>query len=231
MASLLFGAALSGCGDHERVAYRFKLTVEVFCGGETHVGSGVFETVSGTKWDFETGHQKAYGFVRGDAVVDDIGSCGKIFVLLRGPQPGNQGLYTNTAGTLPLAAFADRLGNVKGVDFLKIERQLASMAGAGDLKPGDLPMIVTFSDMSDPTTVKLVDPLHMEASLGPDAKFVRATVQITNNPVTNEIEKTIPWLKPGQRFSMWMELGGRTPIGLETHPERLITDYDLRGND
>jgi hypothetical protein len=221
--------AMTGCGDDNAVSYKFRLTMEASCDGETHVGSGVFETVSGTKWDFETGHQKAYNFVHGDAVPVDMGPCGTIFVLLRGPQPGNQGLYTNTPGTLPLAAFADRIGTVKGVDFLLTEQRLAEMTGVGALKPQYLPMIVTFSDLSDPRTVKLVDPFHMDASLEHDAKFVRATVEITRDTVTGGIENSIAWLKPGNRFSMWLELGGKTPIGLETHPERLITDYDLRG--
>ena len=56
------------------------------------------------------------------------------------------------------------------------------------------PMLVTFTDIADPSSVKLVDPADLAASFGPGVKLKRITVEITDDPVTSGIEKRLGWL-------------------------------------
>lgn len=158
----------------------------------------------------------------------DLGPRGILFMLLRGPQPGNPGLYTNTPLSLPHMAFhAPKISDQ--MDFLDIERLIAQTPGEGELRPDELPMLVTFTNIDDPKTVMLVDPNHLDSIFGSGARIVRATVRITSEPVTKGIEKTLKWLKPNERFSIWVAFGRDESINEKIHPERYLTDYDFRG--
>jgi hypothetical protein len=62
--------------------------------------------------------------------------------------------------------------------------------------PIDLfPMLVRFRDISDPLSVEKVDPANLSATLGPGVTLRRATIEITDDPVTTGIEERLPWLK------------------------------------
>lgn len=50
------------------------------------------------------------------------------------------------------------------------------------------PMLVTFGDLDDPTSVERVDPDDLAASFGEGVALKRITVQITDDPVTTGIE-------------------------------------------
>ena len=56
------------------------------------------------------------------------------------------------------------------------------------------PMLVTFSDIADPASVKQVDPANLAASFGPGVKLKRITAEITDDSVTTGIEKRLGWL-------------------------------------
>ncbi|NMW31962.1 hypothetical protein HKD42_07810, partial [Altererythrobacter sp. RZ02] len=56
------------------------------------------------------------------------------------------------------------------------------------------PMLVTFGDLSDPTSVAQVDPDDLAASFGTGTTLKRITVQMTDDPVTTGIEQRLGWL-------------------------------------
>ena len=55
-------------------------------------------------------------------------------------------------------------------------------------------MLVTFGDLSDPTSVAEVDPDDLAATFGEGVRLKRITVQLTDDPVTTGIEKRLAWL-------------------------------------
>jgi hypothetical protein len=58
------------------------------------------------------------------------------------------------------------------------------------------PMLVTFDDISDPTTVKLVDPNDLASSFGAGVYLKSVTVQVTDEPVTEgRVEGVLGWLE------------------------------------
>jgi hypothetical protein len=56
------------------------------------------------------------------------------------------------------------------------------------------PMLVTFGDLDDPTSVEEVDPDDLAATFGGDVSLKRITVRITDGPVTGGIEERLAWL-------------------------------------
>lgn len=52
------------------------------------------------------------------------------------------------------------------------------------LPPEAMPLLVTFDDITDPTTVRLVDPTNLSASFGPGVSLAGLTLEITQADVT-----------------------------------------------
>ena len=176
--------------------YRYRLTVEVDRNGESFRGSSVIEVIR-TK-----GYDRILGTTRGEAVVVDIPDAGSLFLLLNG-EPG----HADWPYTMPHYAFQKQLGSVAMVDP-ELLAKLEHMQGTKVvLERRYYPMLVTFTDITDPASVKLVDPTDLTASFGPGVELKRIAVEITDDPVTTGIEKRLGWLGDyyakrldGQRF-------------------------------
>lgn len=56
------------------------------------------------------------------------------------------------------------------------------------------PLLVTFTDITDPKTVQKVDPANLAAMFGPGVLLNRITLEITDEPVTEgKIESVLGW--------------------------------------
>ena len=64
-------------------------------------------------------------------------------------------------------------------------------------------MLVTFKDINDPKTVERVDPNNLAEAFGQGVRLARASIEITNEPVTTGIEKRLPWM--GWSSEKWIE--------------------------
>ena len=54
------------------------------------------------------------------------------------------------------------------------------------------PLLVTFTDLADPTTVRRVDPDDLAATFGPGVALKRVTLEITDEAVTEgEVEAVL----------------------------------------
>ncbi|MCA9423137.1 MAG: hypothetical protein KC592_19110 [Nitrospira sp.] len=79
------------------------------------------------------------------------------------------------------------------------------------------PLLVTFSDITDPKTVQQVDPTNQAATFGPGVVLKRITLEITDEPVTEgKIEQILPCLRSGKAC---VPLNKDLPYG---HPMRNI---------
>lgn len=136
----------------------------------------------------------------GEAVVVDLGPRGLLFstferrsILSRSggdaynaaltpfPQEAFRGEYPSTASAdEQYVAYLDEISRRKPKATLKLE---------------DVPALVRFGNLEDPTTVALVDPADIAASFGPGVYLKRATVEITDDPITYGIEARLPWLR------------------------------------
>jgi hypothetical protein len=62
------------------------------------------------------------------------------------------------------------------------------------LPTSDYPMLITFRDINDPTTVKAVAPEDFEREFGSGVRLKRIVVQITTDRITTGIKNRLPWL-------------------------------------
>ncbi|MGB3313854.1 MAG: hypothetical protein WBB85_05545, partial [Albidovulum sp.] len=95
------------------------------------------------------------------------------------------------------AAYADARTGIGKEGFEDFMRHIVAQKGkpAVPLPPDALPRLVTFGDISDPTSVALVDPDNLAASFGPGVRLKSVTLEITDEPVTARlVEKVLPWL-------------------------------------
>lgn len=179
---------------------RSRLTLVVDTPEGERSGSSVTQqTVS-----FPGGLTRAQGYALwstliGEAVVVDLGSRGILFstferqsILSRGggdaynagltpfPQAKFGGDRSGATSLDPYAAYLDNLNRIKPHAALSLDA---------------VPALVKFGDLSDPSSVALVDPKNLAASFGPGVTLRSATVQITDDPITHGIDARLPWLK------------------------------------
>ncbi len=176
MATML----LAGCGWFaERWEWNQKLTVEVLVDGESVSGAAV----SYVRWqeaDALDNYSTAY---RGEATVIDLGERGVLFALIGEPTKYIAG-YT----------LHEELGERRS-DYETLYPKIAGFRGVRDVPRNRYPLLVTFTDIADPTTVRRVDPDDLAASFGPGVALKRITLEITDEDVTEgRVEAVLGWI-------------------------------------
>jgi hypothetical protein len=88
-----------------------------------------------------------------------------------------------------------------------------------------LPDLVTFADVSNPKTVRWVDPRNLERDIGTGVQLKRATIQITEEPVTSGLFERLPWLRA---LRIYLDGGtmGSPPMKYE-NPSRTLSKEDF----
>lgn len=209
--AVLAALMLSSCDSGAVFDYRYRLTVEVETTEGLKTGSSVIQV---RKWLGRAGGAPAssqiYTRVRGEAVEVDLPGEQTLFALLRSDS-NIQWAGTIVSALTPRLSDADGKPRFDGVLQLKGEVELPrylrrSRRGPG---PSAYPMLVTFGDLGDPTSVERVDPDDLAATFGEGARLKRVTVQLTDDRVTTGIEKRLGWLPDyydkqlsGDRFQM-----------------------------
>ena len=113
---------------------------------------------------------------QGEAVVVDLGQGRYLFALLKGPDTVLT-LYPHPK------------------DFVEAAKLVPRTKGVKILSSADYPMLVTFDNIADPKSVKLVDPSKFEASFGTGYALKSITLEITDDKVTEgKVRTIIPWI-------------------------------------
>jgi hypothetical protein len=189
-------------GDASKLRSRLTLVVETPEGDRS--GSSVRETTVLSPGSCN----RAIGFgslstvgEEGEAVVVDLGTHGVLFAtlasetLLRG---GQLGMYT--AALTPFQRFRGPIG--KGLcpkdEYASYIDEVQRQKLRGELPLKDLPVLVRFKDMNEPTSVEQVDPFDLAKSFGPGVRLKGAFIEITDDPLTNGIASRLPWLTKAQ---------------------------------
>lgn len=190
---LLFGSFVFWNTNFPSGTWRYKVIVEIETPEGIKSGYAVRQLSLGTPLiDFpDVGNPAG---IRGEAVVVDLGKRGIVFALLSS-QSWENGLYQ----AFPI----DAPSSTKGILYYK-----------KTLKPGMKgtweewrPRLVMFKDIKDPNSVTLVYSQsysreekgfiaedHFAQLIGEGVKLRQIVVEITDEPVTWEIEETLPWL-------------------------------------
>lgn len=194
---------LALCTYRPHYAWHQKMTVTV----ETPAGEVSGSSVSAVDWQEHLVHVAGMGWhynVTGEAVVVEVTPGRYLFALLRGAGT------MEYLGSVAPASIDGRKGRVIDVDlFDEVRDKRGRAAGVIAVPDYQYPMLVTFADISDPASVKRVDPDDMAASFGPGVRLTSITLEVTDEAVTGgRVEKVLGWLNEiwpnrldGQRFT------------------------------
>ncbi len=164
------------------------MTIEVEVDGQVYSGSSVMRV----KWRKNDPMGATHGpswisGIRGEAAFVEIPERGVLFALMS--FSGN----TSYAADLPTRIMTGRnKGWARGEEeFTAVEKAKGQILTV--TKP-HYPLLVTFEDITDSQTIKVVDPANLTPTFGPGVSLKRVTLEITDEPVTREvIEQVLPW--------------------------------------
>ncbi len=129
-----------------------------------------------------------------------------------GPTPGAKQIFrahSQVRGEAAVASFDGRylfalLGGADGVLYYSLRsaqpdigpyvdelRRITQQTDPLDVPRNLYPRLATFTDITDPASVALVDPDNLAASFGPGYALKRITVAITNEPVTEGVVEDV----------------------------------------
>jgi hypothetical protein len=186
LAVIVFGLVVAYQLAYPTYAHRYRLTLEVETPDGVKTASGVIEPQLITQPTILTDRRSHSGLM-GDAVFVDLGNGKNVTALLAsGPNASNFG------APLRLAIEAFEIPNC-GEAFCQW-RAVSHATGRRDLPARLIPTLVTFSDVNDPETARVIEPGEFETVFGPGYRFKRAWIEMTDDPVTRGIKKRLPFL-------------------------------------
>ena len=193
---------------------RFRLTIEVETPEGVKSGSSVIETAVWESGNW--GPVEARGIrtsTKGDAVFVELGHGRNLTALLGfGPVGSDQSrIYSLTRAALAPGK------DVNWQDEPKLK-------GRGELPEDFVPTLVTFTDLGDPRSARVVKPADFEKVFGPGFKFRRAILETTRDSITWSIDKKMPWWSsPGRPAAdAYFTWKGGVQTGSSVEPERLF---------
>ena len=133
-------------------------------------------------------------YASGEAVVVEVLPGQFLFALLTSEDTrpmGDAGAWAYTAFDLTNRIAQGSMSSFQVTKTLSDEPRDTPIP----LPPTAMPLLVTFDDISDPTTVRLVDPTNLSASFGPGVSLAGMTLEITEADVTEgRVEAVLGWL-------------------------------------
>jgi hypothetical protein len=194
---LCLALAISACASDDTAPdYRYRLTVEVETPEGLKTGSSVIEVKQRlVRAGSSPANMAVERRVRGEAVAVDLPGGRTLFALLRSDNNVDWASYVmqTLAPHSESETFAQQLDNM-----LLLEGEIVlprTFPPVGHLEERSAyPMLVTFGDLDDPTSVERVDPDDLAATFGDGVSLKRITVQVTDDPVTSGIERRLGWL-------------------------------------
>jgi hypothetical protein len=126
--------------------------------------------------------------VMGEAVVVEVAPGRYLFVLL----DGMEDLAYHTFTQFPYT---------RSGEFSRWARSIERHRGSAEVPQDAFPMMVTFTDIDDPTSVERVDPNNLIATYGEGFRLAEVALEITDEAVTEGVM---------QSMGFWPVLRGQT---------------------
>lgn len=225
-ALMVFGCAVA---EDKTPDYRYRLTVEVETPEGVKSGSSVIEITQ------NMGRSAGSGFgkmimrrTRGEAVAVDLPGGRTLFALLRSENDIEwaehvmQFLSPDTPGE-PWEEMFDNVLLIKGQ--VELPRNW-SMPGPFNNRSA-YPMMVTFGDLADPTSIAEVDPDDFAATFGDGVRLKRITVELTEDSVTSRIVNRLKWLPEARGALVHLPMSEYPPVGTPLPLYNTLTKMDF----
>lgn len=179
--AVLIGGAIAWYKiNYPTYTYRYRMTVEVEDDGKVHIGSSVIEVRINMQPQF--GSAPPYvPHTSGEAVFVDLGDGRNVIALLAA---GSRAENVNYSDSIVPGLF-----DLPFKDWAK----LSDLRGTREVPGSRTPTFVTFTDLNDPNSARVVEPADFPKIFGAGVKPPIVTIEMTNDPVTEGIEKKLPW--------------------------------------
>jgi hypothetical protein len=184
-AVLVIAGGVAMCKiNYPTYTYRYRMTVEVVVDNAVRSGSSVIEVQVHTQPNL-LANPTIYPKVHGEAVFVDLGGGRNVVALLAAGPAGSNVDYPFRLVT-----------QVFGVSYSDNDLpKLATLRGQAKLSESQLPTLVTFTDLNDPKTARIVAPREFEKTFGPGARLLGVTIEMTSDAtVATGIERKLPWI-------------------------------------
>lgn len=175
--------------------YRYRLTVEVETPEGVRSGSSVIEVEQTLmRAGGSPANQAVRWRVRGEAVAVDLPDGKTLFALLRSDNdPDWASRVYILLAPQENKGFEDVLDDVLELTGERtLPRTWPPVAFLEERSA--YPMLVTFGDLANPTSVAEVDPDNLKETFGEGVTLKRITVELTDEPVTTGIEQRLEWM-------------------------------------
>ncbi len=177
--------------------YRYRMTVTVEFEGKNYSGASVIEVRLKRQPKISSEVPRVATEVDGEAVFVDLGSGRNIFAAL---------------ASGPLGINVDYPGNVVPLHFnlSYSDEDLAKLPylqGKWTLPLEQMPTFVTFTDLKNRKTARVVAPQEFDQVFGRGVNLQAVVIEMTTDAVTRTIKKTLHWL-PHPHY-----LSGRSACG------------------
>jgi hypothetical protein len=225
--------------EYPTCTFRYKLTAEVMTPDGLKTGSSVLE-VSYSHYPDAGGGESANLHMTGEATYVDLGQGKNLFVLLTNRESGRNDPNPNSSRTYELAkgaldAFALPIKMFGLTWTFGQEQELCKeLVAASTIKKREvpfesLPTLVTFADIGDPKSVKVVQPDRFEVDFGVGYKFLSAKIEAASELPQKSIERVLTWLpeKKPKDHSIWWSASD--PLIDQLYYISFIQTIDLSG--
>ncbi|MBL8902712.1 MAG: hypothetical protein JNK83_05420 [Rhizobiales bacterium] len=179
---VLSSLGLSGCGTYD---WHQKMTVEV----ETPLGVKSGSAITSVSWwknEFFKDGAALQSSIKGEAAVVDLGGGHYLFALLS---------HADDSGYMARLAPRIVVDRDQLVWSLEAITRAKALSGPLEVPPKHFPMLVTFTDINDPKSVKEVNPANLGATFGAGYALQSLTLEVTDEPVLGgKIESLLNWL-------------------------------------
>lgn len=214
--------------NKDSYSWHQKLTITV----ETPAGEVSGSSVSAVSWRKQWIQTDGMGWdydLTGEAVVVEVTPGQFLFALLKGAET------TEYMGSVAGASIAGREGRViDGALFDEVRDKRDRAAGVITVPEVQYPLLVTFGDIADPASVRLVDLGDLAASFGPGVRLKAVTLEVTDEAVTEgTVDGVLGWIV-GYQDNQW-RLNGKKCVACPVTSENLADlmsagDFLIRRN-
>jgi len=180
--ALIAGVVVAYKVIYPTYSHRYRLTLAIEVDGQVHTGSSVIEVRFKRQPRFLPDVAEYAIGVHGQAALVDLGPHGVIVAALH---PGTIENGPVRAAYLALIAYGMRGSD----DYPK----MAAQTGRRELPR--MPLLIWFSDITDPNTARAITSADFPGLFGPSARLKEASVEITQEPVVIDLDKKLPWYK------------------------------------
>lgn len=185
---------------------------------ETLAGEVSGSSVSAVSWRKQWFRWDGMGWsydLTGEAVVVEVAQGRYLFALLKGAGT------TEYMGSIAAASISGREGRmIDAAPFAEVQGKRGRAAGVIAVPEAQYPMLVTFGDIADQASVRLVDPDDLAATFGPEVRLKAVTLEVMDEAVTEgTVDGVLGWLGEYQE-NKW-RLNGERCVACPVNSENL----------